>query len=151
MGNQSIADSSAAAGNPGPEPVADGTHDIARTVALEQMMTEATGRIPFQQVYLWTTSEDNHKKKATTLKYDVAKDGPAHGVPSKLPGAEELTLDAKTKAYLEVGIIIGGQPDKYKPIGLSRNKRREDERKMRGLLRRDDGAMRVFIPVSDHI
>ena len=157
MDNQSVAGSSATAAIATDQalvPVTNGTHDVAKTVGLEQMRTEAAGRVPFQQVYLWTTSEDNQsgtgKKKATTEKYDIAKDGATHGVPSKLPNEKELTPHIQAKAYLEVGLIIGGQPDKYKATSLSRNKNRE-ERKKRGILPCDEGAMRVFIPISDYI
>lgn len=133
--------------------IVDGTRDVAWSVALDKMMTEAAGRKPFQQVYLWTTSEDDQsgKKKATTIKYNVAEDGPAHEVPSKLPTQEELTPGPRTKLYLEVGIVIGSQPDKYKPVGLSRNKAKEEEREMRGVLPRDETAMRAFTPIADSI
>ncbi|KAK4239267.1 hypothetical protein C8A03DRAFT_32679 [Achaetomium macrosporum] len=132
--------------------VTDGVLDIAKTIHLERMMIEAVGRKHFQGVYLWALSEDGTgRKKATTVKYDVDDDGPAHGIPSKLPKEEELVPHEYAKLYLEVGLIIGSEPEKYKPVGLARNKARDEERKKRGVLRRDEGAMRVFIPVTDYI
>lgn len=139
------------------EQVTDGARDIAKTAYLERMMTKATGRRPFQQVYLWTPSEDEAKRKttgkgATTIKYEAARDGPtAHSLCPKLPQNEELIPAERTKRYLEVGLIIGDDVDKYEPKDNSRDLKREQERQKRGKLRRDTGAMRVFIPVTDYI
>ena len=134
--------------------ITDGRTDIASTIGLEQMRVEAVGRVPFQQLYLWTTSEDDDstkKKKATNTKYEPEVDGPAFGGTHLLPLREELIPDAKAKLNLAVGLVIGADPSKYKARGQSRNKDREEARKKRGVLGRHPEAMRAFIPVSDYI
>lgn len=64
---------------------------------------------------------------ATNIAYNVAVDGPAvHGPPPTLPTTEEKTPHEKAKEYLpylEVGIVIGDDPTKFKPQGTSRSKR----------------------------
>ncbi|KAK5997766.1 hypothetical protein PT974_00125 [Cladobotryum mycophilum] len=148
----------AAASNPNNEAISDGNSDIARMISLERMKTEATGRRPFQKVYLWTTTNDessagsSKRKRATTLKYNPATDGPARRGPCPiLPLGQELLPHIKAKAYLEVGIVIGDEPEKYKPSGISRDKTRDAARKMRGTLPRHANAMRAFIPISEYI
>lgn len=56
------------------------------------MMTETTGRRPFQEVYLWTPSgRKTTGKGATTAKYDPSLDGSlAHPAGPTLPNNEEL-------------------------------------------------------------
>ncbi|KAK0635115.1 hypothetical protein B0T17DRAFT_650180 [Bombardia bombarda] len=136
--------------------VEDGTEDIAMTFHLEKMRTEATGRRPFQKVWLWTSSESAGKATVSSSAYNVKTDGPeAGGLPSKLPRAEELIPDenpAKSRLYLEVGLIIGNEPLKYKPVGARRSSKKSKlERGKRGVLPRDPTAMRVFAPVTENI
>lgn len=157
---------SSAFGNTPPCPndhdiVLDGARDIALTKDLEQMHTQATGRQVFQKVFLWASfgssqdsgpSPQRKSNMATTIKYDPNVDGPAKAGPCPtLPGSTELLPHMDAKEYLEVGLIIGDDPEKYKPVGLSGNKRRQDERKNRGVLPRDQSAMRVFVPTTTYI
>jgi hypothetical protein len=96
-------------------------------------------------VFLWASfgssqdsgpSSQRKPNTATTIKYDPNVDGPAKAGP---------------KEYLEVGLIIGDDPEKYRPVGFSSNKRRQDKSKNRGVLPRDQGAMRVFVPTTTYI
>lgn len=138
-------------------PVKNGTKDVAKTIGLEKMMIEAEGRRPFQQVYLWSGAQDESddgrksgKSKSTNEMFRPEHDGPGPlGPYAKLPGQLELAHGKHTKAYLEVGIVIGDNPEQYKATGKSRDKQRDQERKRRGVLPRADGAMRVFVPVTE--
>ncbi|KAI7196825.1 hypothetical protein KC363_g720 [Hortaea werneckii] len=131
--------------------IQDGQKDIAKTVDGDMMMVEADGRKPSQKVWLWT--ESNKRKTGSSLttnkSYNPEEDGPpASSVPPKLPGRLELESHQKTSEYLEVGLIIGDQPDKYRSKGVSRDAAREKARKEQGVMRRDQNAMRVFAPVT---
>ncbi|KAI6081514.1 hypothetical protein F4821DRAFT_264823 [Hypoxylon rubiginosum] len=111
-----------------------GNRDIAKTISLERMEVQAKGRQPFQQVYLWTPSINEEgsggnplkRKRATTLRYDPNSDGPKSMPCPPLPGDEELLPHDDAKLYLEVGLIIGDEPDRYKPTGLARSKSRQE-------------------------
>lgn len=134
------------------EPVADGQSDIAKTVDGEQMKTEATGRVPFQKVYLWTGSNDGNKKPSasttTNKQYKAAEDGPdVAGKPAILPTDGERAQGNGTREYMEVGLIIGADPYKYKPEKGGRDPDRKKQMEKRAVLNRDPGAMRVFIPI----
>lgn len=143
------------------ENVVDGTQDVAVTASLEKMRVEAPGRKPLQYVYLWTTSEgdddgENSSKKkkgrATNVQYDPQQHGPnATGRYPRLPGGPELFEAPHTMEYLEVGLVIGDEPDRYKPKGQSRDKARTTEREKRGVMPREPSAMRVFTPVFNTI
>ncbi|KAI7494969.1 hypothetical protein KC367_g7736 [Hortaea werneckii] len=131
--------------------IQNGQKDIAKTVDGDLMMVEADGRKPLQKVWLWT--ESNKRKtgssSTTNKSYNPEEDGPpASSVPPKLPGRLELESHQKTSEYLEVGLIIGDQPDKFRSEGVSRDAAREKARKEQGVMRRDQNAMRVFAPVT---
>ena len=118
-------------------------------------MTEVKGRRLFQLTHLWSSSKaDDMRKNATTVKYDVQKHGAEHGMPPKLPTAEEAAGNNSTKEYLEVGLVIGGEPSRWTSRGQGGQasaKKRATEQKARGVLTREETAMRVFIRVEDRV
>ncbi|KAK0291074.1 hypothetical protein LTR35_001795 [Friedmanniomyces endolithicus] len=128
----------------------NGREDIAMTFAGERMMVEANGRRTFQKVYLYSQSDDSGQatQKATNKTYDVAEDGPPDEGLTRLPSQNELTEDNNTRQYLEVGIVMGKDPSKYTPKGHQQLDMRK-ERKLRGKMRRDEYAMRVFTPITE--
>ena len=129
------------------ERIMDGDADIAVRYHRERMKVQAVGRVPLQKVYLWTGS--NAK---SNLQYKPENDGPNNGGGAEpIPSPEELVSADDTKPYLEVGLVIGSDPAKYRNEVPSRNKRAENERKERGVSERDSSAMRVFIPQTDFI
>ncbi|KAM0414579.1 hypothetical protein ACHAPT_013573 [Fusarium lateritium] len=127
----------------------------SRRQLILMMRVEADGRQPFQVVYMWANEENKQETghtKTTNRQYKPETDGP-HVVPCpQLPTGAELVQDDKsTKAYMEVGLIIGSNPTNLVPTGLPRAKGRAQARAHRGILRRDEGAMRVFIPMTQHV
>ncbi|KAF2486529.1 hypothetical protein BDY17DRAFT_321315 [Neohortaea acidophila] len=137
--------------------IANGWDDIATSIHGEQMRVEADGRKPLQFVYLRTEPDKGKVRKGksqtatTNITYDPVEDRPAGMTITKLPDPRELVEGDETYRYLEVGIIIGNQPDKYTPTGQPRDKKRESDRAARGPLRRDPTAMRVFIPETESV
>lgn len=121
--------------------------DIAKTLGLERMSVDAPGRVPFQKVWLWTTSKGGDGGGANT-QYKPETDGPTQGMPYELPTAEEKKPHPMATEYLEVGLVIGEEPEKYTPKGSAKDKARKSERKQRGVLPRERGAMRAFIPAT---
>ncbi|KAF5587770.1 hypothetical protein FPANT_6806 [Fusarium pseudoanthophilum] len=67
------------------------------------------------------------------------------------PIESELTPHGKADQYLEVGLVIGEEPSKYKPTGLSQNKERQAEQAAMGVLDRSQNVMRTFIRISEYI
>lgn len=131
-------------------------NDIARTVHQEKMRVQANGRRTFQQVHLWmpdnknTAGKSKYERGSTTQQYQPNVDGPSQTPCPILPRGNELVDHEDAKLYLEVGIIIGADPTRYESKGL-KSKQRNLDRQRRGILPRDDGAMRVFIPVTEYI
>ncbi|KAB5580375.1 hypothetical protein GE09DRAFT_1255157 [Coniochaeta sp. 2T2.1] len=127
--------------------------DIAKTTNFEQMAVEAPGRRPFQRVYLWANKGANGEAKTTTEKYNPEEDGEAVGIPPKLPQGQELIPHGNAMEYVEVGLVIGGEPDRYTPQGGGRaaDKARKQQRQQRGVVPRDPTALRAYIPVTDTI
>ncbi|XXG96390.1 hypothetical protein Hte_002672 [Hypoxylon texense] len=129
------------------------------------MRVEAKARRPFQQVYLWTLSTGEggtdgdsggggslKRKGAAKVKCDPSVDGPKNSIPRPiLPNPEDLLPNKDAKLYVEVGLIIGDEPDRYKPAGTARSKSRQEAMEERGVMRRDESAMRVFIPANEYI
>ncbi|CCT61708.1 uncharacterized protein FFUJ_01808 [Fusarium fujikuroi IMI 58289] len=105
--------------------------DIATTIQGERMNLDAPGRRRFGQCYLWSTS-DGPKKGS----YKVEDDGPQKRLCPCLPIESELMPHGKADQYPEVGLLIGEEPGKYKPTGLSRNKGRQSEQAARGVSER---------------
>ncbi|CAJ2504583.1 Uu.00g119770.m01.CDS01 [Anthostomella pinea] len=101
--------------------------DIAISYSRERMMTEATGRKPFQKVYLWTMSSDEEEgaPSRTTETYNPEEDEPSasSAVYNALPAHEELIGHENGKLCLEVGLIIGSDPFKYVPKGKPHDKK----------------------------
>lgn len=92
------------------------------------------------------------KGKSTTLRYDPKTDGPDELKPyPPLPADNELLPHPLARLYLGVGLVMGKEPNKYKPTGISRNKARDMEREKRGMLRRDAHAVRAYIPITENI
>lgn len=139
------------------EPIPDGQTDIATTADEDKMKVEADGRQPMQTMWLWAGSikgktNINSASVTTNLQYKVAEDKPeVSGLPPALPANEELVSHAAAVEYLEVGLVIGDEPNRYKKTGPSRSKEVEDERKKRGELPRDESAMRAFIPITPYV
>lgn len=125
-----------------PSLVQDGFYDIAKRSSNEQMRISATGRRKFQFCYLVSSA----MSKSSNVQYDATTDCLTD--PAKLPTGKELEMTDLTKRYLEVGLIHGQEPAKYIATGAGRNKERELEKEKRGVLDRDQHAMRVFTPVT---
>jgi hypothetical protein len=142
-------------------PIGDGDKDIAKTMDLEQMRVELPGRIPYQKCALWKGSKDvasKPKKKsktddgATNINYSVDDDGPTPEHPARrLPDPRELQHSGQTRLYLEVGVVIGGQPDRYKTNRAKSTQVLAKERLERGVHPRDKTAIPAFWPVTDKI
>ncbi|KAI6870169.1 hypothetical protein KC343_g6576 [Hortaea werneckii] len=134
--------------------IVDGQKDIAKTIDGDMMMVEADGRKPLQRVWLWTESKKRKISSSSTTNksFKIGVDGPpGSAVPSKLPGPHELESHQTASEYLEVGFIIGDEPDKFKSKGATRDAAREKARREQGIMRRDQNAMRAFTPVTPMI
>lgn len=107
---------------------------------------EATGRQRFQRVWLWGSTNTG---RSSTVPYDPTTDV-SEGA-QVLPGALEQVSADNAKEYLEVGIIFGKEPRLHLTSKSGKNKQRDAEREARGILRRDDSAMRVFTPITEYI
>ncbi|KAF5623663.1 hypothetical protein F25303_11767 [Fusarium sp. NRRL 25303] len=115
------------------------------------MRVEVNGRIPFQRVHLWTSGEErtgSGRMKTSNEPYKPGIHGPAIIRCPKAPKGDELIPSpGKTKEYIEVGLIVGDDPEKHS-IKATPTKRKGKQR-ARVILRHDENAMRVFIPVSE--
>ena len=140
--------------------VVDGDADIAVTMDGEQMKVQAPGRLPNQKVFLWEGNlslEGSKKKKdkgagLTNKAYNPVEDGPAVASQGgRLPTPEELQSGPTTVQYLEVGLVIGDKPDKYKPTAGGSKKDMKADRQRRGEMPRDKNAIRAFIPITENI
>jgi len=138
--------------------ITNGDKDVAVTMNGEKMRVQAAGRKPLQKVWLWTGSSESKGKKrvssssmTTNKPYKTEEDGPdVAGLPSRLPTDEELVSHVTAAEYIDVGLIIGNEPDRYK-TGASRSKEVSRQRDARGEANRDPSAMRVFIPITPNI
>lgn len=126
------------------EVIKNGRENIAMSHFKEKMRVQADGRKTFQRGYLFPTERSNEV-------YDAIKDGPSQGIPPSLPTAQELQKTDNVQMFLEVGIVIGSQPDRYVPTGAARNSARDQSRQARGILGRDENALRAYIPTSRHV
>ncbi|CAK7226404.1 hypothetical protein SCUCBS95973_006188 [Sporothrix curviconia] len=124
--------------------VSDGHLDVCMRSSGEKMKSEASGRKKFQKSNLETAGGGSN------LSYNPDKDSNATPSP-KLPSENELIATKTTTQYLEVGLVFGKDPGKYLTKGIPRNKNHEQEMEKRGLLPRDEFAMRVFTPMTDTI
>lgn len=97
----------------------------------------------FGNCYLLCTSDG--PKNASD---NVEDDGPQKGLCLRLPNESELMPHSEADQYLEVGLVIGEEPGKYRPTGLSRNKGRQEEQTARGALDRSQNATRAFIRIT---
>jgi len=138
--------------------VVDGDADVAVTMDGEQMKVQAVGRLPMQKVFLWEGNLDGPKKKKdkgaglTNKGYNPDEDGPAVATQGgRLPTSEELQSGPTTVQYLEVGLVVGDKPDKYKPTAGSSKKDMKADRQRRGQMPRDKNAIRAFIPITENI
>ncbi|KAF5602338.1 hypothetical protein FPCIR_1956 [Fusarium pseudocircinatum] len=120
--------------------------DVATTVHGEQMNVEAPGRRRFGNCHLWSTSDG--PKNAS---YNIEDDGPQKGLCPRLSIESELMPHGKADQYLEVGLVIGEEPGKYRPRGLSRNKERQSEQAARGVLNNSQNVIQAFIRISEYI
>lgn len=139
-------------------PVTDGDSDVAQTLDGEKMKVQAPGRQPMQFVFLWEGNKDGMSKKKdkgsglTNKPYKPDEDGPSVlAQVGRLPTHEELQPGANAVRYLEVGLVIGDAPEKYKPTKMGSKKAMADERIRRGELQRHDSAIRAFIPATENI
>lgn len=136
--------------------VVDGDKDIAISADKERMMVQAPGRKPFQRVYMWPGSKENAsgKKKDgdkgfTNKAYSFENDKPNEHPVQPLPTPEELQPGEDAIEYLEVGLVCGGEPHKYK-VGKNKVQAAKD-REARGDLVRDKYAIRAFFPVTEKV
>jgi hypothetical protein len=141
--------------------ITDGRRDVPKTYYLEKMMTEATGRRPLQRVYLWMPSRGRVSasgsvkgsvgKGATTEKYDPESDGPiAHSTYPVLLRIKSLSRTTRPSSIWRWVWLLATIPNSTR-LRASRETKAGSWREKRGILRRDAGAMRIFIPVTDYI
>lgn len=125
--------------------LSDGYSDIAQRDSSEMMRIDATGRIPYQKVYLATSSS----VKSTNATYNPDKEVLTNG--PKLAEGNELVEAENTKLFLKVGLIHGKDPNNFLATGNGRDKKREAAKKQRGVQDRDEHAMRVFVPFTEPV
>ncbi|KAM0265547.1 hypothetical protein ACHAPA_007698 [Fusarium lateritium] len=146
------------------QPVEDGYRDLAQNRDYLQMRVEVDGRIPFQRVHLWSSGEEEKtgtgRMKTSNDQYKPLIHGPTVIKCPKAPRGDELIRNSKvTKEYVEVGLIVGDDPEKYSNKGTptkgtptkgtpTKGKGRQNDPI---ILRRDENAMRVFISVSEKL
>ncbi|KAK4560930.1 hypothetical protein LTR86_004885 [Recurvomyces mirabilis] len=143
------------------EPILDGQNDIATTFANDRMSVEADGRRPLQKVWLWQGSyEQNSSKKTkannvasyTNIPYKVTTDSPtAAGKTSRLPEGDELKPHGNAVEYLEVGIMIGDDPKKFRAQGERTKEEKataKKAKKARVTMPRSEDVLRVFTPTT---
>lgn len=113
---------------------------------------QAPGRLPMQPVFLWKGNTDGRKneKGLTTRPHDIKKDDTTMNPVEQLPSAQELPPGPDVVQYLEVGIVIGDDPSRFKPAPLT-DKKNKDDRKKRGDIPRHTSAIRAFIRISPTI
>ena len=99
-------------------PVTDGNTDVAQTLDGERMKVQAPGRLPMQRVYLLKGSANGRKSEQglTNIPYDKKEDGPVMNPVGSLPSTQELVPGSHVVQYLEVGIVIGDDPSRFKPV-----------------------------------
>jgi hypothetical protein len=135
------------------EPITDGQADIAMTSDMDKMKVELVGRQPLQKVWLWTGSnEQTEGKKKTTSslttnkQYKPENDGPdVAGLPGALPTEQERVPHETAVEYLEVGLVIGEEPQRVKRTHKGRMK------ETRPTLTREPTALRAFIPITPYV
>jgi len=129
--------------------VTDGNTDVTQTLDGERMKVQAPGRLPMQRVYLLKGSAKGRKDQQglTNRPYDIKEDGPTMNPVGQLPSAQELVPGSTVVQYLEVGMVIGDDPHKFKPSPLANEKNKED-REQRGVISRHTSAIRAFIHIS---
>jgi hypothetical protein len=140
-------------------PIKNGYRDLAQNRDFIQMRVEVDGRVPFQHVYLWSSGEEDKtgtgRMKASTDRYIAEAHGPRVIPCPKAPEGLELIHDPKTtKEYVEVGLIVGDEPERYSTQGTptkSTPTKGKAKQKDPVVLRRDENAMRVYIPVSEKL
>ena len=131
-------------------PVTDGNTDVAQTLDGERMKVQAPGRLPMQRVYLLKGSANGRKSEQglTNIPYDKKEDGPVMNPVGSLPSTQELVPGSHVVQYLEVGIVIGDDPSRFKPVRPLTNKKNKEGRKQRGDMPRHTSAIRAFIHIS---
>jgi hypothetical protein len=134
-------------------PVTNGNAEVAQTLDGERMKVQAPGRLPMQRVYLLKGSTDGRKsgKGLTNRQYDVKEDGPATNPVGQLPSAQELLPGSNVLQYLEVGIVIGDDPPRFKPGRRLSDKKNKEARQQRGEMPRHASAIRAFIHISPNV
>ena len=138
-------------------PVVDGDADIATTMDGDQMKVQAPGRRPMQRVYFWQGNREGSKKRDrgsgfTNKAYKPEEDGPqVASQGGRLPTPEELEPGPNAVQYLEVGLVLGDDPAKYKPTATGTKKDIKADRERRGEMARAESALRAFIPVTENI
>ena len=138
------------------EPITDGQADIATTMDGDTMKVELEGRQPMQKIFLWMgsneKSEGSKSKKTsssqtTNKPYKPETDGPAEcGLPELFPTKEEQIPQETAVEYLEVGLVIGDNPQWMKTTRKGLKKKETIP-----TLTRDDTALRVFIPITPFV
>ena len=131
--------------------IPDGQTDVAIRKDSERMLVEVDGRMLYRKVYLHVQTAS--EKKGSTATYQPVQDGPIAfpAATSQTLLRNELLAGPNTKEYMEVGIVIGDDPEKYIAKGNGNALSHKHKRQKRGDLPRSQNAMRVFIPVTSHI
>ncbi|KAF4986793.1 hypothetical protein FGRMN_10673 [Fusarium graminum] len=131
----------------------DAHDDLAKNSECLSIRVEADGRKQLQCVYLWNSDEKDNtgtgSMKGSRASYMPSEYRPSVVPYPRIPSGYELVHDPETTtAYLEVGLVVGDNPGKYRKesasIGGTSTTKGESI-----ILSRDENALRVFIPLSE--
>ncbi|QIX02482.1 hypothetical protein AMS68_007999 [Peltaster fructicola] len=117
------------------------------------MRVEVDGRQTFRISYLKCNVDKlTSAKKSINKPYDLSIDGPKAtrdaAITSKTPLTGELQYRDGMMAYLEVGLVLGDDPDKYTLSAKSKGKKYQEAQEKRGRMPRKSDALRVFMPIN---
>lgn len=133
----------------------DSKEDIAVRADNEKMRVQAPGRQALQRVFMRTEFVHGRKKESQTTNrpYRPDIDGPGiAGRPPVLPSVEELTPGMDTVEYLEVGLVIGDNPEIRIASSTDKGKKQDKEaQQLRGIMNRHPSTLRAFIPVTAEV
>jgi hypothetical protein len=105
--------------------VGDGNEDVAMNADQERLMVQAPGRHHYRRVFLWNGSKEDGKTNdrsqgMTNKSYNPDEESPKRHPVARLPTGQELEPGEQAIEYIEVGIVVGENPSKYKkPFGVT--------------------------------
>lgn len=123
--------------------------EIAESLYGEKMTVEANDRNRFQLVYLWAPRMSKKVSPGIPKEHPIP---PNHAeVYPKVPDGEELVAGNGTKLFIEVGIMIGSDPESFFTAAGESEKHRSvlGQAISPTPTSRHRDALRVFMPVHD--